>query len=275
MKNAPAARTTTLPEHYLSCLKSSALFSGLSDRDIAFFQGAAQARSFKKGEALYIQEEEAEFFYVICSGWVKLFHTTPEGEEIIVDMLTTGQVVGESSIFEKGCHTSSAVVIGDVQLISIPSHILKDQIRLNPALALSMLASMSRHHRQHYSEIALNAMQSTPQRIGCFLLKLCPLGKTKDIVLHLPYDKTLIAYILGMDGATFSRALNILRQKIGIRISKSRVEIDSVNHLMQFVHGAAVMKDEPEKVRAMPKPRDLHIAWSSNHNDYGLVKRAG
>jgi CRP-like cAMP-binding protein len=212
------------------------------------FEDVAQSRSYTKSKMLYVENEHAEFFYIICGGWIKLFHTMPEGEEVIVDMLTVGHMVGENSIFEDGRYTSSAEVIEDVQLTSIPSRLLKNQIGLNPTLALSMLSSMSRHHRRHYGQIALNAMQSAPQRIGCFLLRLCPADGTKGIVFHLPYDKTLIAHTLGMKSATFSRALNILRQKTSIRISGTRVEIDSVEQLTKFVYGSLAAKYTTEKL---------------------------
>ncbi|MDX2027952.1 MAG: Crp/Fnr family transcriptional regulator [Alphaproteobacteria bacterium] len=202
----------------------------------------------KKEKFYILRRNRQNFFYVICGGWIKLFHTTQEGEEIVVDMLTAGHMVGESAIFEHGHHTSSAQVVEDVQLLSIPAKMLKEQIRLSPTLALSMLSSMSRHHRRHYGEIALNAMQSAPQRIGTFLLRLCPRDEKKGIVFHLPYDKTLIAYTLGMKGATFSRALNILRQKTGIRIMGTRIEIDSVEQLIKFVYGSLASKYAPEKL---------------------------
>jgi CRP-like cAMP-binding protein len=234
------------PECSLGCLRGASLFSELSDNEIGCFREAARARVFKKGKIIYLQDEEAEYFYIICEGWIKLFHTMPDGEEIIVDMLSAGHMVGESAIFEQGRHTSSAQVIEDVRVLALPSSLLKEQIRLNPQLAFSMLSSMSRHHRRHYGEIALNAMQNTPQRIGGFLLRLCPRDKKKDIVLHLPYDKTLIAYILGMKGATFSRALNILRQKTSIRIRGTRVEIDSLEPLVKFVYGPLSAKYMPE-----------------------------
>ena len=124
---------------------------------------------------------------------------------------------------------------------------MKEQIRLNPTLALSMLSSMSRHHRRHYGEIALNAMQTAPQRVGCFLLRLCPANQKKNVILQLPYDKTLIAYTLGMKGATLSRALNILRLKTGIRINGGNVEIDSVAKLAQYVYGPLATKYMPEE----------------------------
>jgi CRP-like cAMP-binding protein len=89
-------------------------------------------------------------------------------------------------------------------------------------------------------------MQNAPQRIGCFLLRLCPPDKINDIVFHLPYDKTLIAQTLGMKGATFSRALNILRLKTDIRIRGTKVEIDSVERLVKFVYGQLSAKYVPE-----------------------------
>ena len=164
--------------------------------------------------------------------------------------LRLGHMVGESSIFENGLHTSSAQVLEDVQLLIIPASLLKEQIRLNPSLALNMLSSMSRHHRRHYGAIALNAMQSAPQRIGCFLLRLCPPGKKKNITFHLPYDKTVIAYTLGMKSATFSRALNVLRIKTGIRVQGTRVEIDSADRLIKFVYGPLSAKYKPEELQA-------------------------
>lgn len=230
----------------LGHLKDAYLFSGLSAEETDRFQYAAQTRPYRKGKTLYLQEEPAEFFYVICSGWIKLFHTMPEGEEVIVDMLTGGDMFGESAIFKQDHHMCSAQVIEDAVLISIPANLLSEQIRLNSKLALNMLSSMSIHHRRHHGELAFNATLNAPQRIGCFLLRLCPRDEKHGIVFHLPYDKSLIADTLGMKSATFSRGLNILKQKIGFRINGTRVEIDSSEELANFVYGALATKYVPE-----------------------------
>jgi CRP/FNR family transcriptional regulator, dissimilatory nitrate respiration regulator len=241
--------TTIKQQSYsMDCLKGASLFSNLSEKEMVSFCDVANAKVHKKGKVLYLEGESASFFYVICSGWIKLFHTLPEGDEIIVDMLTAGQMVGENAIFEHGNYTSSAEIIEDVHLISIPTTVLNEQIRLSPALAIGMLSSMFQHHRRHYGESALNAMQNAPQRIGSFLLRLCPRGKTTGIVFYLPYDKTLIADTLGMKRSTFSRALNILRQKTAIRITGARVEIDLVDPLVKFVYGSLSTSYVHEKV---------------------------
>ncbi len=243
-----AKRTAKTPEYSLGSLKGSLLFANLSDEEVAIFQNAARYLAYKKDKILYLQAESASNFYVICSGWIKLFHTLPEGEEVIVDMLTTGHIVGESAIFDHGCYTSSAQIVSAAHLLSIPLKVLKEQIYLNPRLAFNMLTSMSQHHRRHYGAIALNALQNAPQRIGCFLLSLCPEDKTKAAIFHFPYDKALVAKTLGMNNATFSRALNILRQKTGIRITGDRVEIDRVLQLVKFVYGDLSVKYMPAEM---------------------------
>jgi CRP-like cAMP-binding protein len=238
MLNVANAKTVGRPKAFSpDRLKGVALFSGLSDKEISRFEDAVQTRSYKKGAILYLQEEPAEYFYVICGGWIKLFHETPEGKKVIIGMLTTGHMVGEVAMFEQDCHTSSAQVVENVQLFSIPSSLLRHQMCLNPTLAYNMLSAMSLYYTRHNDQQVINAMQNAPQRIGYFLLKLCPEGRAKDIAFHLPYDKTLIADTLGMKGATFSRALNTLRQKAIIRVCGARVEIDSLEQLSKFVYG--------------------------------------
>ena len=173
-------------EFFSRGLRRASLFSHLSDIDLACFKDVAQTRSYRKDKLIYVEEEPAEFFYVICSGWIKLFHTTQEGDEIIVDMLTVGHMVGESAVFEHGHHTSSAQVVEDVQVLSLPSKVLIEQISQKPSLALRMISSLFRHQRRHCDAIALNAMQSAPQRVGCFLLRLCPPDGKVGAIFYLP-----------------------------------------------------------------------------------------
>jgi len=238
LENHATASISAFPRPFKPGLRDVALFANLSNDDVRYFQDASHARAYKKGKFLYGEEDFADVFYVVCSGWIKLFHILPDGTEVVVDMLTAGHMVGESAIFEHGRHTSNAEIVEDVQLLCIPTRVLRERIQKSSALALGMLCSMFQHHRRHYDAIALNAMQSAPQRIGCFLLKLCPQTKRHDIVFDLPYDKTLIADTLGMKGATFSRALNVLRAKTSIRIDGIHIEIDSIERLMMFVHGS-------------------------------------
>ena len=115
---------------------------------------------------------------------------------------------------------------------------MKEQLRANTQLAINMLTSLVKCQRQHALRLEQYFLHSAPKRIGCFLLGLCAALEQKDgVVITLPYDKALIASILGMKGATFSRALNILREETGIQISGTRITIESMDRLLRFVDG--------------------------------------
>ena len=224
--------------------KSQTFFKGLTlladmpDKEVALFTDAAQIKSYKKGTTLYLEGAKAEYFYVICNGWLKLFHTTDEGEEVGLAMLTRNNITGENALFEKECYTSSALVVEDSQILHIPLALLKEQLRVNNKLAFNMMTSMVQYQRRHELQMEQYFLYSAPQRIGCFLLGLCPTLEQKDgVIINLPYNKELIASTLGMKGATFSRALNILRDDTGIQISGTRVTIGSMDRLLKFVDG--------------------------------------
>lgn len=238
MQDIKEQKTNMAEYKSMTFLKGLTLFASLSDEEIKLFSDMSRLKSYKKGQIVYLEGEQADSFYIICSGWIKLFNTTDEGEEVILAMLTKDSVTGESALFEDGLFTSGAQVAEDVQILSIPLYILKEQLRVNTQLAFNMLTSMTQYQRRHEMQLEQYLLYSAPQRIGCFLLGLCPLLEQKDgVILNLPYDKTLIASTLGMKGPTFSRALNILRDETETRISGSRVTIISIKRLLDFVNG--------------------------------------
>ena len=146
---ATIKRSDALEHDNMLSFSGISLFANLLPKDMAKFTDAAQIKRYKKGEFLYSAGERAEFFYIICSGWLKLFRITNEGKEIILAMLTRNSVTGENAIFEEGRFTSSVQVVEDAQIWVIPFSLLKEQLQANNQLALNMLASLVQYQRRH------------------------------------------------------------------------------------------------------------------------------
>ena len=225
---------TTQPKEIFAGLKSHSLFTVMPDEMYAEFVAATQELVHDKNNVLFLQDEPAEWFYFIVSGWVKLFRETIDGEEAVLDVLTAGHIFGENAILDGGVHNAGAMAVEKTVLLRLPASLLKSAITKNHDVALGMLASISRQRRQQTQEIEKLNMQSASQRIGCFLLRLCKTTDIETASLHLPYDKSLIAARLGMQCETFSRALNKLRKETSITVKGSAVEIPSIRELSCF-----------------------------------------
>ncbi|WP_417449972.1 Crp/Fnr family transcriptional regulator [Kordiimonas sp.] len=215
-------------------LVRQSLFAKASESLLENFVQAATVKTLRKGEALFLQGEDADAFYIVLSGWIKLFRETLDGHEAVIDMLTNGHIFGESATLEDGIYSFGAEAIEDVRVLRLPSAILKKAITDDNGMALAMLTSLSRHRKQQTREIESLTLQNASQRIGCFLLRLCHRDDPGPIELKLPYDKSLIAARLGMKSETFSRALNKLRDETGISVKGATVVIPTLQTMSRF-----------------------------------------
>lgn len=214
------------------------IFSSLKEGVLAGFAEYAQERSEKKGTVLFSPDTPNDRFYIVVSGWVKIFRETMSGEEAVTDILTSSHCFGEIGLPGTEAMPYGAEVVEDAEIISLPRFLLAEEVMRNSLFGLSVLQNLTRQKMQRDMEIEHRTIQTAPQRIGCFLLKLCKSADKGSITLHLPYDKTIMAYRLGMQPETFSRALSKLREETGMRIKGASIEIDDIEALVGYTCSA-------------------------------------
>lgn len=215
-------------------LGKAPLFVDIGAKYLREFVDAARLYTAPKGKVLFIQGDKANYVYLIVDGWVKLFRETLEGTEAVIDVLTSNHSFGDTSVFEDGYYSYSAEVAEHTRYITLPISMVKSAITTNHQFALNMLLTMSQHRHQQSREIEHLNNQNAPQRIGCFLLRLCPVGSAASVTLNLPYDKALIASRLGIKPETFSRALVKLRAETQIEIQGPTVIIHDLQRLVSY-----------------------------------------
>ena len=188
-----------------------------------------------KNHMFFLREQQAEHFYIVLHGWVKLFRESIDGNQAIIDVLTSGHIFGESALFENMIFPYSAEAVESMQLIRLPLLSLKNEIETNPKMSLAMLKTMSKHKSQKNMELEHRTLQNAPQRIGCFLLTLLPKPESKEAQdIQLPYDKTLVSSRLGMQPETFSRALSKLKKEVNLEVKGGTITVTNVEKLTLF-----------------------------------------
>ena len=222
------------PSTTSNTLKKTKLFFGIDDNILDDFIKNASTKTYPKGTVLFLHTDKADYFYIIISGWLKLYRETLDGHEAIIDILNDNHIFGETSLFSDMIYSETAETIEDTEIIKIPLSILNRHITENPHIAFKMLQVMSDFRKQQDTELEHRNTQTAPQRIGCFLLRLCKPDAVSPVVLHLPYDKNLVASRLGMQPETFSRALSKLKEKTNISINGATILIPSIEKITHF-----------------------------------------
>lgn len=209
-------------------------FYGLPQADLNVFMGAASLRRYKKHEYIYHQGDEADRFFVVADGWLRLYRETLEGSESVSDILTRADIFGEGLMFyQNGNYMFSAQAVEEAQIVEISKSVLRRRAEENPEILKRIMATVCEKIIRLQTENERLASMSATQRVACLLLRLSSSMLGKGGTFTFPYDKSLAAAQLGMKRETFSRALLFLRE-YGVTVNGAEVRIDSFHRLAAY-----------------------------------------
>ena len=225
----------TLSAHEIARLQALPLFGGLTVDGLKALLDDSAVQVHGKRKTLFLQGDPAAHFFVVLTGWVKLYRLRPDGAEVVVEVFGPGESFAEGAMHMSEGYPVSAEMVEDGRLLAVPTEAFGARVREDPDLAIGMLASMAVRLKAFVNRIEKAETQTAAQRVADFLLKFGrPAGPdTARAVVQLPYDKQLIANRLGMKPETFSRALSALREQ-GVQVDGARVEIRNPRALQQF-----------------------------------------
>jgi len=216
----------------LDIARRSLLMQPLPDRIAEALLSDASTRTFSRGETIFLQDETATVVHVVLEGWVKLYRIAPNGNEAVVNVLTSGQSFGEAVAFRLSPYPVSAEAVTDCTLMLISARRFISILKREPEVAIAVVASTFQHLHDLVGQVEQIKAQTGAQRVAEFLIRLCT-SPTGRCVVTLPYDKLLIAGRLGMKPESLSRAFSRLKP-LGVHVSRHNATIDDVAALQAY-----------------------------------------
>lgn len=220
-------------EDDMKLVRAHPMYSGLSPQVFDGLTASVCTVFYDKNDEVFQAGNKAAQFFIIAQGAVRLFRLKENGEEATVSIFRYPQSFGEAAIFLEKKFPVTATCITDTKLICIDAGDLLQRIRLEPDLALGMLASMSVHLKLLVEEIALLRTPTAVRRTAEFLLQLSA-SESGPSDFHLPYPKSVIANRLGVTPEALSRTFAELKQH-GIQVTRDKVEIEDIERVKKLL----------------------------------------
>jgi transcriptional regulator with AAA-type ATPase domain/ferredoxin len=130
---------TILSKMHIDILSMSALFSGISNESIERTVSQAEYKVLPKNSVIFSQEEEADSFFVVISGKVKIFRTSPENQESIIGHLTAGEGFGEVSLLTGEPHSASATTLEATSLLVLSKRDFDELCKLHSDVSMAFI----------------------------------------------------------------------------------------------------------------------------------------
>ncbi len=208
------------------------LFSALGEAEVSQLLDACPARHMFAGSQIFSSYQQADSFYVILAGRVKVYKTSAKGDEQILHLYQRGNTFGEAAMWAGISYPASAETLEDSTLMVVGRGALKKLIGNNSDLALAMFAGMSAKLREFNQLIEQLSLKDVPARLAGVLLELPAKPGTDTIVLK--QTKREIAARIGTVAETLSRALKKLQSAGIIEVKGPEITILDVDALCQI-----------------------------------------
>lgn len=211
------------------------LFVGLAPDMLGNLLADAWVQSFARDTILFMQDDPALRIYVVLDGWVRLYRTTEEGVEIVINVFDEGNSLAECAICPDTVYPVNASVIEDSRLLVVPAKSFARKMLEHNGYTLNILAALSSHIQLLVRQVEHLSLLSSTERVANFLAELCP-DNVPAATIQLPLEKALIAGHLGMKPETLSRSLSKLR-RLGVDTKGREVCIPDIGALKRFSRG--------------------------------------
>lgn len=152
-------------EANISSLAKVPLFQKLSAEELKQLEGLAQRKRFPSGSAVFFQDDPSDSLYVVLSGSVKVFQSSEDGKDQVLNTMGAGEAFGELAMIEGRPRTATVQSLQDTELLVLSRKDFETFAEQHPKVLWKLLQALSERVRQYMESTLDLAFRDVPYRL--------------------------------------------------------------------------------------------------------------
>jgi CRP-like cAMP-binding protein len=202
-------------EHRLAVLHDVPFFSHLPSDRLSQINQRFHAYGYEPGETIYFSGDPAERLYVVTDGEVKLLRHSANGQDVLLDILGSGEMFGSFAALGDRTYPDTAEAQTACCVLSISASDFQTVLERFPEIAVTVLSIVARRLQEAQDTVSQISATQVDARVAAVLLKLAEkLGVEEDggIVIQTRISRQDIAAMTGTTTETVSRVMSQFRR---------------------------------------------------------------
>jgi CRP-like cAMP-binding protein len=196
-----------------------------------------QARSAyrPKGTSLFEQDKNADSFFVLLHGRLRVTRLTPDGQQVVVRFAIPGELVGVAAALGRDTYPATATAAVDSIALAWPSSIWPDLVATLPSLALAAIQTAGARLHDAHSRIIELSTEQVERRIANALLRLSQTtGRRTEqgVQIDFPISRQDVAEATGTTLHNVSRILSAWEERGWVQGGRQRIIICEPHKLL-------------------------------------------
>ncbi|WP_273333918.1 Crp/Fnr family transcriptional regulator [Dictyoglomus turgidum] len=219
-------------------LKNVPLFEDFSDEELEKLLVISKEKTYPKDAVVFQKGDLGNFFFLICSGRVKVIIETEEGKEGILSILYPTEFFGEMSLLDGEPRSATVVALEETRVIIIERNDFLILLYKHPELALKILKTLSLRLRKANRQIETLMFLDAPGKVARLLIDIAQeRGKkiNNEILIDLEFTRQELGNLIGVSRETTTRILKSFEEDGILSIERNQVIIKDVWELKRRI----------------------------------------
>jgi CRP/FNR family cyclic AMP-dependent transcriptional regulator len=204
------------------------LLAALSPTERETVIKSGRRRVLNRGQTLFSQGARHDGIFLIETGRIRVFYTSPSQREITLAYWNPGNFVGGPEVFGGGIHQWSGVAASNSSVVHLPGKELRKLVLEMPALAIGLIEGLTFKGRCYSALAQMLGTRSITERLAHLLLHLIDLYGVKDhdgILIGTAFTHADLAHMVGATRQWVTISLKRLHEKDVLAVRKSKIVV--------------------------------------------------
>jgi CRP-like cAMP-binding protein len=216
-------------------LKDFRIFSDLKEKEIQKLQETSRRIKYGRGEIIFPEGAPAFGLYLVFEGMVKLVKRSMRAKSQILKIVGPGEIIGETTLFDKGTYNSYAKTLEPVVVGFIERGDFFYFLERHPKTIFRLYQKLSEELKAFQNKLAERSYSSSKERLARLILHL---GKS-----GVELSRAELAEMAGVSSKTAIRTLSELESRGIISIESRRIKILREEYLQKIIEPFSIELD--------------------------------
>lgn len=226
-------------ENEASYLKQIHIFNSLSEEEISTLAALTRKRAFRQGEVIFHRDDPGQVLFVIKEGKVKICLTSPDGQEIALDVLGQGECFGELALLDGRLRSADAIALEKVECLTLQRSGFQDAIMKHPKIAIQVMEVLCERLRRTNQQVEDLTFLDVDGRVAKKLLELArdygvKVANGTQIGMRLTQQE--LAFMVGASRESINKVLGYFTEKGYINVDRQKYTILSIEDLQRRIY---------------------------------------
>ena len=226
------------------------IFEPLTEEEIENLNGQLPDRRLQRGEIFFGPQDRSERLFLLQSGRVRIFRSTPDGREFTLAVVEAGTVFGEMALTGQRLEGAYAQALEPSQVSTMLRADLERLILEKPEVGLRIMHLLSERLRRQETRLEDVGMKDVRARLASIIVLLVESeGVRSSTGYRIPahYTHERLGTMIGANRTAVTRAFGLLQDEGVVQLRRRLIYVTDLDALKGSADYDVARSEEAEE----------------------------